>query len=239
MERSTRARGHFGLADLADRIGPDGRLPDDIDTSDLVHQVLARRTPAGVYLTQGARTDLPPAHPARRSAHTLAWDWGRDPYPPAPASAPTPQDLRTWPHYWTTGPGRAVAARGACAHPGTRRPRLCPVCEEAAHTRGEDPGDTTTGSLILAALTAHGVRARPSTEGDCVMVDLGAVRVEITDAFGPRYDYPPGRHRGFCAQVVHQDEPYRNYLVYASADRDAVRDADQLARTVARVSASR
>lgn len=118
------------LAALAGRIGQDGRLPDDIDTTDLVAVVLARSTPAGVYLTPGARGDLPKDHPAHRAMDRLTWDWGRDTFPLAEVSQPTPQDLRTCPHYWTSGPGRAQAERTPCGHAGGHRlTDHCPACE--------------------------------------------------------------------------------------------------------------
>lgn len=65
------------------------------------------------------------------------------------------------------------------------------------------------------------------------MVNLGTVRIEIADAFSARFDYPLSQHRGLCAQVVFQDDPYRYHSIYASADPDARIDARHLAQTVA------
>ena len=216
---------------VADRIGHDGRLPEDTDSTDLVNAVLARSTPAGVYLTQGARWLLPEDHPVRRVMYRPGWDWGRDAYPSLQAWAPTPQNLRTCPVYWINGPGRDLAARTLCGHEGGYRlTNSCLACEEANEAlEGADP-DATTGPLVLSALV-H-LDAQVSSEGDCAMVDLGEVRIEIADTLSARIDYPAGQHRGFCAQLVQQDNPDRHYLIYASADHNARRDVHHLAHAV-------
>ncbi|WP_435108022.1 hypothetical protein [Nocardiopsis synnemataformans] len=231
---------------MAERIGHDGRLPDDADATALVDTVLARHTPAGVYLTQGGRWELPSDHPAHRATHRPAWDWGMDAYPLEEISAPTPQDLRTCPGYWIQGPGHELASRTPCGHQdGYRLTNSCHACEDANEApAGTDP-DATTGPLVLSALaeaaedTDFGLSARLSSEGDCYFIDLPGVWIQITDTMSERIDYPLSEHRGFCAQLVYRDDPSRYYLIYASADRNAQTDASHLARAVAAEAASR
>ncbi|MEU0237739.1 hypothetical protein ABZ234_08605 [Nocardiopsis sp. NPDC006198] len=221
------------LATASDRIGHDGRLPEDASTADLVRAVLARPTPAGVYLTPAGRWALPGDHPAHRHLHRPGWDWGMDAHPVGEAATPTPQSLRTCPQYWIHGPGHDAASRTPCGHGEYRLTNSCPDCEDANEAPADTDPDAMTGPLLLAALAQVDLPVKPSTEGDCLFVDLGQVWIEITDTISEAWDYPLGQHRGFCAQVVHRDDPSRYHLCYASADHDARRDVPHLVRAVA------
>ncbi|MEE2040127.1 hypothetical protein Q8791_23190 [Nocardiopsis sp. CT-R113] len=82
----------------------------------LIAAGLARRTPAGVYLTPRGRALLPADHKAAGRASVLVFDWGRDPFPyPAPA-VPTVADVRSYPTFYICGPGRELAENTRCPH---------------------------------------------------------------------------------------------------------------------------
>ncbi|ADH70264.1 MULTISPECIES: hypothetical protein [Nocardiopsis] len=81
----------------------DGRVEEEL-ARPLVEAGLARRTPAGTYLTPAGRDALPDGATARELRPRF--DWGSDPYPAAPPAAPTVEDVRAYPAYWLCGPGR-------------------------------------------------------------------------------------------------------------------------------------
>lgn len=93
----------------------------------LVVTGLARRTPAGVYLTPRGRELLPADHKAAGRVSPLVFDWGRDPYPAPAPEVPTVADVRAYPAYYILGPGRELAETVPCPH-GYFLTDSCPGC---------------------------------------------------------------------------------------------------------------